>query len=345
MNKSLILAEEIAQTGGGLSAAVIALIVIGSLLVCLITVMLILVPLKPWFTALVSGAHISMTRLIGMRLRKVDTKNIVLAYIMARKAGLNIAVVDIETHYMAGGNVDNVIKALIAAHSAKLDLSIELAKAIDLAGSNVIEAVETCVTPKIIEVNNIAAVAQDGIEVICKVKVTVKTDIKELIGGAREDTIIARVGKGVVSCIGSAETYNELLENPSKITETIQNMGLDDGTAYDIISVDVADLDVGRNIGAKLETEEAEKNKVLAQAQAERIRQIAVAEEQKMKAKTQEMKASVVAAEAEIPKAIAQAIKEGKFGVLDYYKLQNLQADTKMRESIAGVEENKEDDD
>lgn len=327
-----------------LSAGYIVLIVIAALLLCFITVVLILVPIKPWFMAIVSGAHVSMARLIGMRLRKVDTKNIVLAYIMARKAGLNIAIVDLETHYMAGGNVDKVIKALIAAHSAKVDLSIDLAKAIDLAGSDVVEAVETCVTPKIIEVNNIAAIAQDGIEVIVNVKVTVKTDVRALVGGAREDTIVARVGKGIVGCIGAAETYNYLLENPSAIAETIQNMGLDDGTAYEIISVDVSDIDIGRNLGAKLETEEAEKNKILAQAQAERIRSIAVAEEQKMKAKTQEMKANVLAAEAEIPKAIATAIKDGKFGVLDYYKLQNLQADTAMRSSIAGTEENKSED-
>lgn len=327
-----------------LSGGYIALIVIAALLLCFITVILILVPIKPWFMAIVSGAHVSMARLIGMRLRKVDTKNIVLAYIMARKAGLNIAIVDLETHYMAGGNVDKVIKALIAAHSAKIDLSIDLAKAIDLAGSDVVEAVETCVTPKIIEVNNIAAIAQDGIEVIVNVKVTVKTDVRALVGGAREDTVIARVGKGIVGCIGAAENYNFLLENPSVIAETIQNMGLDDGTAYEIISVDVSDIDIGRNLGAKLETEEAEKNKILAQAQAERIRSIAVAEEQKMKAKTQEMKANVLAAEAEIPKAIATAIKDGKFGVLDYYKLQNLQADTAMRSSIAGTEENKADD-
>lgn len=327
-----------------LSGGYIALIVIASILLCFIIVMLFLVPIKPWFMAIVSGAHVSMARLIGMRLRKVDTKNIVLAYIMARKAGLQIAIVDLETHYMAGGNVDKVIKALIASHSAKIDLPIDLAKAIDLAGSDVVEAVETCVTPKIIEVNGIAAIAQDGIEVIVSVKVTVKTNIRALVGGAREDTIIARVGKGIVSCIGAAENYNYLLENPSEIAETIQNLGLDDGTAYDIISVDVSDIDVGRNLGAKLETEEAEKNKILAQAQAERIRSIAIAEEQKMKAKTQEMKAGVLAAEAEIPKAIAEAIKNGKFGVLDYYKLQNLQADTAMRSSIAGVEENRSDD-
>ena len=246
---------------------------------------------------------------------------------------------------MAGGDIDKVVKALIAAHSAKIDLDIELAKAIDLAGSDVVEAVETCVTPKIIEVNDIAAIAQDGIEVRVDIKVTVKTDIKELVGGAREDTVIARVGKGIVSCIGEAQTYNDLLENPSAISEKIQSMGLDDGTAYDIISIDVADIDIGRNLGAKLETEEAEKNKVLAQAQAERIRQIAVAEEQKMKAKTQEMKAAVLAAEAEIPKAIAEAIKKGNFGVLDYYKLQNLQADTAMRNSIAGTDTKSEDDD
>ena len=327
-----------------LSGGYIALIVLAALLLCFIIVMLILVPVKAWFMALVSGAHVSMGRLIGMRLRKVDTKKIILTYIMGRKAGLTISIVDLETHYMAGGDIEKVVKALIGAHSAKIDLDIELAKAIDLAGSDVVEAIETCVTPKIIEVQDIAAIAQDGIEVKVDIKVTVKTDIKELVGGAREDTIIARVGKGIVSCIGAAETYNDLLENPSVIAEKIQSMGLDDGTAYDIISIDVADIDIGRNLGAKLETEEAEKNKVLAQAQAERIRQIAVAEEQKMKAKTQEMKAAVLAAEAEIPKAIAEAIKKGNFGVLDYYKLQNLQADTAMRNSIAGSEETQEED-
>ncbi len=320
----------LALTGGH-----IALIVIASVLLCLIIVLLILVPFKAWFMALVSGSHVSMTRLIGMRLRKVDTKKIVLAYIMARKAGLKISIVDLETHYMAGGNVEKVIKALITAYSAKIDLELSLAKAIDLAGSDVVEAVESCVKPKILDISDIAAVAQDGIEVVVHIKVTLKTNIARLLGGAREDTVIARVGKGIVSCIGAAENYNDLMENPSVVAETIQNMGLDDGTAYDIISIDVSDIDIGQNIGAKLETEEAEKNKVLAQAQAERIRSIAVAEEQKMKAKTQEMRASVVAAEAEIPKAIAEAIRNGKFGVLDYYKLQNLQADTAMRSSIA----------
>ncbi len=318
-----------------LNGGYIALIVISSVLFCVLLVLFILVPFKPWFTSIVSGAPVSMGRLIGMRLRKVDTKGLVLAYIMAKKAGLNITIVQLETHFMAGGDVESVIKALITAHSAKLDLTIDLAKAIDLSGSNVVEAVETCVTPKIIDVTGIAAVCQDGIEVIANVKVTVKTDIRNLVGGAREETIIARVGKGIVSCVGAAETYNDLLEDPSLIAETIQAMGLDDGTAYHIISVDVSDIDIGRNVGAKLEAEEAEKNKLLAQAQAERIRSIAVAEEQKMKAKTQEMRASVVAAEAEIPKAIAEAIKNGKFGVLDYYKLQNLQADTAMRSSIA----------
>ena len=317
---------------------VIALIVLSSILLIGLIVLFILVPIKQWFIALVSGAHISMARLIGMKLRKVDYRLIVNTYIMARKGGINISIVDLETHFMAGGNVDRIVKALIAANSASVDLTVELAKAIDLAGSDVVEAVETCVTPKIIEVNNIAAVAQDGIEVIVNVKVTVKTDIDELVGGAREDTVIARVGKGIVSCIGAAENYTELLESPSSIADSIMSKGLDDGTAYDIVSVDVADINIGRNLGAKLETEEAEKNKKLAEAQAERMRSMAVAEEQKMKAKTQEMKAVVLAAEAEIPKAIASAIKEGKFGVLDYYKLKNLQADTAMRSSIAGVE-------
>ena len=317
----------------------IALIVLSCILLIGLIVLFVLVPIKQWFVALVSGAHISMARLVGMKLRKVDYKLIVNTYIMARKGGIELDVVDLETHFMAGGNVDRVVKALIAANSAGLDLSVELAKAIDLAGSDVHEAVETCVTPKIIEVNDVAAVAQDGIEVRVKVKVTVKTDIHELVGGAREDTIVARVGKGIVSCIGAAETYNELLENPASIAEAIMSKGLDDGTAYEIVSVDVSDIDIGRNLGAKLETEEAEKNKQVAAAQAERLRSMMVAEEQKMRAKTQEMKASVLAAEAEIPKAIASAIRDGKFGVLDYYKLKNLQADTAMRSSIAGIEQ------
>ena len=316
----------------------IALIVLSAILAVGLVVLFLLVPMNQWFIALVSGAHLSMIRLAGMKLRKVDYRLIVMAYIMARKGGIDSSIIDLETHFMAGGHVDNVVKALIAANSAGVGLTVDLAKAIDLAGSDVVEAVETCVTPKIIEVNQIAAVAQDGIEVKVNVKVTVKTDIHELVGGARDETIVARVGKGIVSCIGAAETYNQLLENPSSIAEEIMNKGLDDGTAYDIVSIDVSDIDIGRNLGAKLETEEAEKNKRLAEAQAERVRSMMVAEEQKQKAKTQEMKAAVLAAEAEIPKAIASAIRDGKFGVLDYYKLKNLQADTAMRSSIAGIE-------
>lgn len=317
---------------------VIALIVLSAVLALGLVILFLLVPIKQWFIALVSGAHLSMVRLAGMKLRKVDYKQIVMAYIMARKGGINISIVDLETHFMAGGHVENIVKALIAANSAGIDLTVDLAKAIDLAGSNVVEAVETCVTPKIIDVKDIAAIAQDGIEVRVDIKVTVKTDIHELVGGARDETIVARVGKGIVSCIGAAENYTQLLENPAAIAEEIMSKGLDDGTAYDIVSVDVSDIDIGRNLGAKLETEEAEKNKRLAEAQAERVRAMMVAEEQKQKAKTQEMKAVVLAAEAEIPKAIASAIREGKFGVLDYYKLKNLQADTAMRSAIAGTE-------
>lgn len=316
----------------------IALIVLSCLLTVGLVVIFILVPLKTWFVALVSGAHVSMARLVGMKLRKVNYRLIIDSYIMARKGGINISVVDLETHYMAGGRVDNIIKALIAAHSAGIDLTVELAKAIDLAGSDVVEAIETCVNPKIIEVNDIAAIAQDGIEVIINVKVTVKTDIHELVGGAGKDTIVARVGKGVVSCIGAAETYTQLLENPTAVAEEIMRRGLDDGTAFDIVSVDVADVNIGKNLGAKLEMDEAEKDKQIANAVAEKTRAAMVAEEQRYKAKTQEMKAAVLAAEAEIPKAIAGAIRDGKFGVLDYYKLKNLQADTAMRSSIAGVE-------
>ncbi len=316
----------------------IALIVLSCLLAVGLIVIFILVPLKTWFVALVSGAHVSMARLVGMKLRKVNYRLIIDSYIMARKGGINISVVDLETHYMAGGRVDNIIKALIAAHSAGIDLTVELAKAIDLAGSDVVEAIETCVNPKIIEVNDIAAIAQDGIEVIINVKVTVKTDIHELVGGAGKETIVARVGKGVVSCIGAAETYTQLLENPTAVAEEIMRRGLDDGTAFDIVSVDVADVNIGKNLGAKLEMDEAEKDKQIANAVAEKTRAAMVAEEQRYKAKTQEMKAAVLAAEAEIPKAIAGAIRDGKFGVLDYYKLKNLQADTAMRSSIAGVE-------
>ena len=317
----------------------VALIVLCCILAAGLVVLFVLVPIKTWFVALVSGAHVSMARLVGMKLRKVKYKLIVDSYIMARKGGINISIIDLETHYMAGGNVDNIIKALIAAHSAGIDLTIDLAKAIDLSGRDVVEAIETCVTPKIIEVKHIAAIAQDGIEVIINVNVTVKTDIRELVGGAGEDTIIARVGKGVVSCIGAAENYTQLLENPAAIGDEILRKGLDDGTAFDIVSVDVADIDIGKNLGARLEMDEAEKDRQIANAVAEKTRAAMVAEEQRYKAKTQEMKAAVLAAEAEIPKAIAGAIRDGKFGVLDYYKLKNLQADTAMRSSIAGIEQ------
>lgn len=296
---------------------------------------LILVPINIWFRALVSGAPVSMARLVGMRLRKVKVAMIVEAYITGKKAGLEVDIATLETHYMAKGDVIKVVNALISAHSANIELSIQTAMAIDLAGRDVLNAVKVSVNPKVISTPMISAIAKDGIELRSKAMVTVRANIARLIGGAGEETIIARVGEGIVTTIGSAATHKQVLENPDSISKTVLTKGLDSGTAFEILSIDIADVDVGRNIGAQLQMDQAEADKRIAQATAEERRALAVAQEQEMKAKTQEMRAMVVAAEAEVPKALAEALKSGRIGVMDYYNMLNIQADTDMRKSFS----------
>ena len=312
---------------------------LGVLLIILVVIFAI-VPVKTWFVALVSGAHVSMARLIGMKMRRIKVGPIIDAYIMARKAGITIDVVELETHQLAGGDIQKVINALISAHSAKINLPVDLAKAIDLAGRDVNLAVRNSVTPKVIETDWISAIAKNGVELKVKVRITVRANIARLVGGAGDDTVLARVGEGIVTTVGSAETHTDVLENPDFISQKVLDKGLDTGTAYEILSIDIADIDVGKNIGADLLKDTAEAKKVIAQAEAEERRAMAAAHEQEMKAKTQEMKAMVLSAAAEVPKAMAEAIKNGKMGVMDYYKLQNLTADTAMRNSIAGNGEN-----
>lgn len=311
--------------------------------VVVVVAFFIIVPISTWFRALVSGAYISMGKLIGMRLRKIKIGMIVEAYITGKKAGLNINIAELETHYMAKGDVVKVVNALISAHSANIDLSTRTAMAIDLAGRDVLNAVKVSVNPKVIETPVIAAIAKDGIELRCKARVTVRANISRLIGGAGEETIIARVGEGIVTTVGSALTHKDVLENPDRISKTVLQKGLDSGTAFEILSIDIADVDVGRNIGAQLQMDQAEADKRIAQAKAEERRAMAVATEQEMKAKTQEMRAVVIEAEAEVPKAMADALRNGKLGVMDYYNMQNLQADTNMRNAISGTDKTSSD--
>jgi len=293
------------------------------------------IPIGLWISALAAGVNVGIFNLIGMRLRRVVPAKIVNPMIKSQKAGLDVTVDKLETHYLAGGNVDNVVNALIAAQRANIPLIFERAAAIDLAGRDVLEAVQMSVNPKVIETPTVSAVAKDGIEVQVKARVTVRANIDRLIGGAGEDTIIARVGEGIVTTVGSSETHKQVLENPDLISRTVLDKGLDSGTAFEILSIDIADVDVGRNIGAKLQTDQAEADKRIAQAKAEERRAMAIAKEQEMKAAVQEMRAKVVEAEAEVPKALAEALRQGKIGVMDFYALQNLKADTDMRDSIA----------
>ncbi|HOA90939.1 MAG: flotillin-like protein FloA [Bacillota bacterium] len=298
------------------------------------------VPVGLWIAAIAANVPVSLSNLISMRLRRVPPSIVVDAFIQARKAGLSeITLADIENHYLAGGNVRDVINALIAARGADIDLPLERAISIDLAGRNVLQAVQMSVQPKVIETPPISAVAKNGIELIVKARVTVRANIDRLVGGAGEETIIARVGEGIVTTVGSSESHEEVLENPDLISRTVLEKSLDSGTAFEILSIDIADVDVGKNIGARLSMDQAEAEKNIAQAKAAERRFAAQALEQEMKAKTQEMRAKVVEAEARIPEAIAEALKTGKLGVLDYYNLQNILADTKMRESIAQSDE------
>lgn len=309
------------------------------ILIAVIVVVVILffqfVPVALWISALAAGVRVGIWTLVGMRLRRVVPSRIVIPLIKAVKAGINIPINKLEAHYLAGGNVDRVVNSLIAAQRANIPLEFERSAAIDLAGRDVLEAVQMSVNPKVIETPIVAAIAKDGIELKAKAKVTVRANIDRLVGGAGEQTIIARVGEGVVTTIGSAGTHKEVLENPDLISKTVLSKGLEAGTAFEILSIDIADIDVGRNIGAQLQADQAEADKKIAQAKAEERRAMAVAGEQEMKAKTQEMRAKVVEAEAEVPMAMAQALREGKLGVMDYYNMQNVISDTRMRESIA----------
>ncbi len=302
-----------------------------------LTIFLSFVPLGLWISSLAAGVNVGIFNLVGMRLRRVIPSRIVNPLIKARKAGLQVGVNQLEAHLLAGGNVDRVVNALIAAQRAEIELTFERAAAIDLAGRDVLEAVQMSVNPKVIETPIVAAVAKDGIEVKAKARVTVRANIERLVGGAGEETIIARVGEGIVTTVGSSESHKAVLENPDLISRTVLAKGLDSGTAFEILSIDIADVDVGRNIGAQLQTDQAEADKRIAQAKAEERRAMAVAKEQEMKAGVQEMRAKVVEAEAEVPKALADALRNGKMGVMDYYQLQNIQADTQMRDAISKV--------
>mgnify|MGYP002586885838 CR=1 FL=1 len=288
-----------------------------------------------WISALAANVHVGLFNLVGMRLRRVPPNKIVLPLIKANKAGMKMDTSQLEAHYLAGGNVDRVVDALIAAERAGIELNFSRAAAIDLAGRDVKEAVMVSVTPKVIETPVIAAMAKNGIQVKATARVTVRANIDRLVGGAGEETIIARVGEGIVSTVGSSDSHNDVLENPDSISKTVLKKGLDSGTAFEILSIDIADVDVGRNIGAELQIDQAEADKNIAQAKAEERRAMAVAYEQEMRAKVQEMKAKVVEAEAQVPLAMAEALRNGNLGVMDYYNLQNVSADTKMRDNIA----------
>lgn len=316
-------------------SALITSAVLLILVLVLIMVLFTFIPVGLWISALAAGVNVGIFTLVGMRLRRVIPSRIVNPLIKAHKAGLGLSVSQLEAHYLAGGNVDRVVNALIAAERAAIPLKFERAAAIDLAGRDVLEAVQMSVNPKVIETPIVSAVAQNGIELRVKARVTVRANIDRLVGGAGEETIIARVGEGIVTSIGSSASHAHVLENPDVVSQTVLNKGLDSGTAFEILSIDIADVDVGKNIGAQLQTDQAEADKRIAQAKAEERRAMAVAREQEMKASVQEMRAKVVEAEAEVPLALASALKEGNLGVMDYYNLQNVIADTKMRDNIA----------
>ncbi|WP_066090212.1 flotillin-like protein FloA [Neobacillus novalis] len=318
-----------------LAVVVVALILFG--------ILLSFVPVMLWISALAAGVRISIFTLVGMRLRRVTPSRVVNPLIKAHKAGINVTINQLESHYLAGGNVDRVVNALIAAHRANIELSFERCAAIDLAGRDVLEAVQMSVNPKVIETPFIAGVAMNGIEVKVKARITVRANIGRLVGGAGEETVVARVGEGVVSTIGSSINHSKVLENPELISQTVLSKGLDAGTAFEILSIDIADVDIGKNIGAELQTEQAEADKKIAQAKAEERRAMAVASEQEMMARVQEMRAKVVEAEAEVPLAMAEALKSGNIGVMDYMNFKNISADTDMRGSIGKISGDKKD--
>lgn len=303
--------------------------------IVLLLMFLYFVPVGLWITAQVSGVRVGIIQLMFMRIRKVPPSLIVNALINANKAGLEVTANQLETHYMARGNVNNVVKALISADKANIPLDFNMAAAIDLAGRDVADAVQLSVNPRVINTPPVAAVAKDGIQLIAKARVTVRANIAQLVGGAGEDTILARVGEGIVTTIGSATNHKAVLENPDTISKTVLSKGLDAGTAFEILSIDIADMDIGKNIGAELQADQAEADLKVANAKAEERRAMAVAEEQEMKAKAQDAKAQVILAEAEVPKAMAEAFRSGNLGIMDYYRMKNIQADTDMRDSIS----------
>jgi uncharacterized protein YqfA (UPF0365 family) len=314
-------------------------IVIIVLAIIVLSILFSFVPVMLWISAMASGVYVGLTTLIGMRLRRITPARIVNPLIKAHKAGLGVNIQQLETHFLAGGNVDRVVDALIAAHRADIDLVFERAAAIDLAGRDVLQAVQMSVNPRVIETPIVSAVAKDGIELKVIARVTVRANIERLVGGAGEETIIARVGEGIVTTIGSSSSHKAVLENPDSISNTVLSKGLDAGTAFEILSIDIADIDIGKNIGAELQTDQAEADKRIAQAKAEERRAMAVAQEQEMRAHVVEMRAKVVESEAEVPLALAEALRTGKMGVLDYYQLQNIDADTKMRRTIGDTDE------
>ena len=312
-------------------------IIVIVLILIFISIFLSFVPIGLWVTAFFSGVRIKISELIGMKLRRVKPSRIVRPAIKATKAGLNLEIASLEAHYLAGGNVNTLVDALIAAQRANIPLQFERAAAIDLAGRDVLEAVQVSVNPKVIETPNISAVAQDGIEVIVKAKVTVRANIERLVGGAGEQTIIARVGEGIVTTVGSSQSYKAVLENPDSISRVVLDKGLDSGTAYEILSIDIADVDVARNIGARLQTDQAEADKRISEAKASERRAMALAREQEMKAEVEAMRAKVVEAESQVPIAMAEALKSGNLGVFDYCKMKNINSDTDMRNSISKI--------
>lgn len=320
-------------------AELMPIILIGIILIA-VAVLFTFIPVMLWISALAAGVRVSIFTLVGMRLRRVVPARVINPLIKAHKAGLDVNTNQLESHYLAGGNVDRVVNALIAAQRANIDLAFERAAAIDLAGRDVLEAVQMSVNPKVIETPFIAGIAMDGIEVKAKARITVRANIDRLVGGAGEDTVIARVGEGVVSTIGSSETHKKVLENPDSISHNVLSRGLDAGTAFEILSIDIADVDVGKNIGAILQTDQAEADKNIAQAKAEERRAMAVAQEQEMLARVQEMRAKVVEAEADVPLALAEALRSGHMGVMDYINYKNINADTDMRNSIGKISKN-----
>ena len=311
------------------------LVAIGIGSIFLLWILFYFIPVGLWFTALVSNVRISLIQLVLMRWRKVPPRIIVTSLITSTKAGLSLKRDDLEAHYLAGGHVQSVVNALISAEKANIELDFKTATAIDLAGRDVLDAVQMSVNPKVIDTKKVAAVAKDGIQLIAMARVTVRANIDQLVGGAGEETVLARVGEGIVSSIGSADSHKAVLENPDSISKVVLAKGLDSGTAFEILSIDIADIDIGKNIGAELQMDQANADKNIAQAKAEEKRAMAVATEQVMKAKAQESRANVIQAEAEIPKAIAESFRSGNLGIMDYYKFKNIQADTSMRESIA----------